>query len=130
MNQLIAEYILIILNTLTFILFSYYLLKYVSAKMKFKEERPITAFRVAIIAGAFDFLLALQYNLVMPQKNFLYIPLLLLEIAWFYILAKNIYNTKWKHALSLAMFLMLLLLVSQIVVIIAMLAFLAVYASL
>lgn len=128
MNELIAEYILIVLNTFTFILLAYHLLQYVSKRMKFKEKRPITAFRVAIVAGAFDLLLTLQYNLIMPQRTLLFIPILLLELIGFYLLALNIYNTKWRHSLSLAFFLMSLLFIAQIAVLFSVYAFLFFYS--
>lgn len=129
MSELALLYILQVLTTLTFILLAYYLLSYISNRMKFKKKEPILAFKAAIIAGSLDLALTFVSSIAGVNKVLVYIILVILELALFYLLVKEVYKLNWKHALSLAFFLILALFVSEILVIIGMVAFLAMYAS-
>lgn len=129
MAQTILAFILILLTNFAFIIFAYHLLSYVSRKMNLRERKPISAFKVALIAGAFDLLLTYLYDLVIPNTITAFLVLILIEAVAFYLIVKKIYHTKWQYTLSLTFFLLLTLVVAQVAVTIGMVAFLSLYTS-
>ena len=129
MLELITLYILQVLTTFTFILLGYYFLVYISNKIKFKHKEPILAFKTAILAGSIDLFLTLVASSVNVNKDLTSMGLFVFEIAFFYLLVKEVYELDWKYASSLAFFLIVALFVAEFLVLMGMLAFLAMYAS-
>lgn len=128
MSELITLYILQVLTTFAFILLSYYLIAYISRKMKFKHKEPMLAFKTAILAGSIDLFLTIVASSVNINKDLTSIGLFVFELAFFYLLVKEVYKLNWKYASSLAFFLILALFVAEFLVLMGMLAFLALYA--
>ena len=129
MSDAFLLYITQVLTTFAFVLFAYYLLRYISKKMKFKKKESILAFKTAIVAGAADFLFTTISTLITINKVFAYSLLSALELIFFYILVNAIYRTKWQYSLSTAFFLWVTVFAAELAVILGMLAFLAMYAS-
>ena len=129
MSESTLLYLTQVLTTFAFILFAYYLLSYLSKKMNFKEKRPIFAFKIAIIAGVFDLFLTMVVSLANANKLGLYLFFVTVEILAFYFLAKTVYKIKWQYSLSMAFLLLLTLLFAEIAVVIGMVTFISIYAS-
>lgn len=129
MLELITLYILQVLTTFAFILLSYYLLAFVSKKMRFKNKESILAFKTAILAGSIDLFLTIVASSVNVNKDLTSMGLFVFEIAFFYLLVKEVYDLDWKYASSLAFFLIVALFIAEFLVLMGMLAFLAMYAS-
>jgi len=129
MSQSSLNFLMQTLTTFAFVLLAYYLLRFVSKKMKFGEKKPITAFKVAIIAGALDLFLVMLYDLVTTNRTLVFFIFSIIELSAFYYLMKITYKIRWQYSLSSAFFLWFTVIVAQVAVLIGMIAFLAIYAS-